>query len=297
MSISSAFDDAEKAISETGDTLGVGKLIGNPTENGPDAFRQDGFIVAPVSNADGNGLPSSKQVYNQSGVIRRKLIHWFVPEVGIVKMYVNPKSIQYAQKKLIKTQMTKGGYSVQYWGEELMTLTIAGSTGSSGIEGINVLEQVYRAEQYMFDAYALTLAAQGQQNPAQGLLDDALGAGLNALGVKKNSDTIGSVIGEVAGGLLGLGANQPMPPAAVPSLASLASGIEMFHDGWVFRGFFTSFNFTESAEMLGLFDYSMNFTVTQRRGYRDNYLPWQHPATVGPSDHNTIPYTFGIKSR
>ena len=295
MSFLDTLNEAEKAVSKTGDALGVSSLIGNPIEEANEnAFKKDGFIVAPVSNADGNGLPSSKQAYNQAGVIRRKIIHWFVPEVGIVKMYINPRSIRYSQKKLISSSLTKGGYSIQYWGEELMTLELSGTTGSSGIEGINVLEQIYRAEEYMLDSYALTLAAQGQNNPAQELLDNVLSSGLDTLGLGKSSGAVGSTVGEIAGGLLGLDSNQPLPVSSVPSLASLASGVEMFYDGWVFRGFFTAFSFSESTDALGLFDYNMSFTVTQRRGYRDNYLPWQHPATIGPSDNYSMPYSFGV---
>ena len=35
------------------------------------------------------------------------------------------------------------------------------------------------------------------------------------------------------------------------------------------------------------------FKATQKRGLRRNYLSWHHTATAGPSDHNTVPYTFG----
>jgi hypothetical protein len=72
----------------------------------------------------------------------------------------------------------------------------------------------------------------------------------------------------------------------------LALGIEMYYSGWVFRGYFESMSVTESAERIGMFDYDIAFTVTQRRGYRTNFMPWHQSAIDGPSDWKTIPHSF-----
>ncbi len=80
--------------------------------------------------------------------------------------------------------------------------------------------------------------------------------------------------------------SQSITPTNIPSLASIALGVEMYYTGWVFHGFFTSFSFRESSERLGLFDYNIGFTVTQRRGYRTNSLPWQRSAISGPSNNS-----------
>ena len=58
-------------------------------------------------------------------------------------MYINPQQMNIDEKKVIKQQRTKGGYIIQYWGEELTTLNISGTTGSAGVEGINVLYEIY----------------------------------------------------------------------------------------------------------------------------------------------------------
>src|SRR5580692_11560864 len=105
-----------------------------------------------VPTADGNGLPYAKIQSNNTGVLKRSNITWFVPQFGIVRMFINPQSISYVEKKLISKDRTKGGFTLQYWGEDLIQLNIAGTTGSSGVEGINALREVYRAEQYAFDA-------------------------------------------------------------------------------------------------------------------------------------------------
>src|SRR5690606_38791557 len=96
----------------------------------------------------------------RSAVHVRNLIRWLVPESGIVEMYINPKSISYSEAKQIQSQRTKGGFALQYWGEDLIKITIEGTTGTSGIEGINVLRDVYRAEQVAFEPYALSMAEQ-----------------------------------------------------------------------------------------------------------------------------------------
>ena len=65
----------------------------------------------------------------------------------------------------------------------------------------------------------------------------------------------------------------------------------MFYNGWVFRGYFKSMNFTEKAENF-LIDYNMNFVVTQRSGYRTNYFPFQRSANSGPSNSSSVPNSF-----
>lgn len=274
---------------------GISKFTSSSGQQRQD-FNDDGFVVSSRPTADGTGLPSSKQ---QSGIrgaeIKRKLIHWFVPEFGIVKMYVNPNSIQYRDQKLISSTMTKGGYVVQYWGEEQSKLTISGTTGSSGIEGINVLKEVYRAEQLAFDSVGLTLASQQQVSGISSLIDQAADGIFGTEGVQGE---LGDVLGGAVGGLLTGSANSLLPQN-VPSLAALAVGVEMYHDNAVYRGYFTSFSMTESAEKIGLFDYMMEFIVTQRRGYRTNSHPWQRSAVSGPSDNSTrggIPLTYALES-
>ena len=249
------------------------------------SFQNNGFIVPPIPNADGTGLPSSKIQPQQLAKATRNMMHWFVPEVGIINMYVNPQSIKYNFKKLITPHRTKGGYVVQYWGEEFATLAISGNTGSSGVEGLNVLEEIYRSEQLLFDPIALTMASDNSISGVNDLVDGALG----------NLGGLGQTLASATNGILGLNPlSQSILPFNVPSLASMALGIEMYYSGWVFRGYFNDFNFTESTANLGMFEYNINFTVTQRRGYRTNYLPWHRSAISGPSNNGPggVPLSF-----
>lgn len=276
---SNLFDSFINTVDKTANTLS-----GQSTQviSGSN-FQADGFVVSGSPSSDGSQLPSYnvKSLRPNAKEVRR-IVHWFVPEYGVVKMYVNPQGITYTLKKIIQKQMTKGGYSVQYWGEDLTTLSISGTTGSSGVEGLNVLNEIYRAEQLAFDGIGLSLSASA-----------------SAMNSSVVSDTLSSAFGDIAGSLLGsaLTSNPGLSdilPQNIPSLASMALGVEMFWNGWVFRGYFESFNFTESADNLGMFTYTINFVVTQRRGYRVNSMPWQHSAIDGPSHTGSggVPNTF-----
>jgi hypothetical protein len=244
------------------------------------SFQQDGFIVPPIPTADGSGLPSSKIPALRQASPRRDIGHWFVPEVGVINMYINPQKIDYGYKKLITQERTKGGYIIAYWGEQLTTLNISGHTGSSGVEGLNVLLEIYRAEQYLFDSLALTMAADTSITGLNDIVDSALGN----LGGFASSLTSGTL------GVLGLDpASQNILPQNVPSLSSLALGIEFYYGGWIWRGYFDSFTFHESVDRLGLWDYEIQFVATQRRGYRLNQQSWQRSAISGPSNSDTVP--------
>jgi hypothetical protein len=240
-------------------------------------FQRDGFIVPSTPSADGNGLPSfNKTKGKRKSERKRNLIHWFLPEFGIVKMYVNPNTLRYTYRKSITQERTKNGFNLQYWGEELPTIALSGTTGSSGIEGINILYEVYRAEQYAFDGIGLTLAAENFTKSQSGSLTSLI------------KDELASTIVD---GVFGVGnSSNSLASRKIPTIAEFAFGVEMFYQGWVHRGFFTSMTITEKE--VGLFDYNMEFTSIQRRGYRLNNMAWQRDPTSGYSDSGSGNFSY-----
>jgi len=278
-----SLDDVTSGINSVSSALNGANPL---TRSNLAAFESNGFLVASTPSADGNGLPYTKVTAGVSGKITRNIITWFVPQFGTVRMFINPQNITYTHKKLINKDRTKGGYTLQYWGEELSQLNISGTTGSSGIEGINMLYELYRAEQYAFDATGLTLAANNASaDLANNLIQGIGGAIGKAIG--GNSVTAAASGAGLLGGILGLDSpNNNLSARNIPSLASLAFGVEMYYNGWVYRGFFDSMTITERADNF-LLDYSMVFMVTQRRGYRTNYFPWHNSPTSGPSQYTT----------
>lgn len=285
--------DLKEALQFTQDAQNILNQSNPLTQNSEERYKADGFLIPATFSADGNGLPYTKVPTYRDAKLRRNIITWFVPEFGTVRMYVNPNSIRYNFRKLITQSMTKGGYTLQYWGEELPTLYISGTTGSAGVEGINVLYEIYRAEQYAFDTTGLVISA---NNAAQNLATDGFNAIGNAIGGSiggllfggTNTSSAGNTVQNagIVGGLFGL--NTPTNSLAASNyttLAQLAFTVEMYYDGWVYRGYFSQFDFTETTEFT--WNYNLNFVVTQRRGYRTNYFPWHKNPANGPSQYTT----------
>lgn len=248
--------------------------------------------VAALPPSSGNQLRQNQVPNYRLATAVRNMVRWFLPELGVVEMYVNPQSIKYTDTKHIGSPVrTRGGYMVQYWGEELGKVSISGTTGSSGVEGINVIYDIYRNEQVALDPIALAVEAARDQaatqamNPLQSV--NLLSGAAKAIGVGVNSlfDQVNSVIKT--------GNVDPLTPK--PTLASIAFQTELYWSGWVFRGYFTSMFVNESADKLGQFDYGLEFMVTQKRGLRLNFMPWHRSAVNGPSNSDPsfgAPYSF-----
>lgn len=201
-----------------------------------------------------NYLDDSPNFRTGAGITNRdkQIMTWRLPNGSSVQMYINPQNFVVAESKQITPTRTKGGFVVQYWGDNLTKLTLSGTTGSSGVRGIQVLRDIYRAENRAFE-----LVAAQQANDLQELAMDGV-----------NFDTASIFVKQVAED------TRARNIILRPSLASLALSILLFYQGIQYRGFFTDFTMTENVSSLGLFDYNINFTVTETRGSRENFLAW-----------------------
>ena len=264
--------------------------VRNPREdplNDPISVRQnptrEGNFQLPNIIADNPQTPTGRR--------QRQLMRWRVPGLGFVDMYMNPQNLRISEKKVIQKQRTKGGYVIQYWGEELATISIDGTTGAAGIEGINILRKIYRAEQDSFQQVAQTLSDRLNAFTVGGSVGNAVS--------QAASGSLGQAIGGGIGSLLGNGANPPL----LPTLASLATSVELFYQGWVFKGYFENFSVTESvAQGPGVFQYSMSFIVLDRRGQRTNFMPYHRspadfdaagtPSNYRKSNSSSTPMSF-----
>jgi len=225
------------------------------------------------------------------------------------QLYINPQNLNIRETKLVKKDLTKGGFIVQYWGEELPVIEVQGVTGSSGIDGINVLRDIYRHEQIQYR----TVLANRQRELAEATLLAAQEAAsmLEASSVGETllniADTFtGGVGGAISGTLTGLSNSIDMITdpfrdqdaniigstsfggsgtfSTVPTLAAFATNIDMYYQGEFFRGYFTNFATTESAQEPGHFSYSFSFVVTRRTGERTNFMPWHRNPTNWDGD-------------
>jgi hypothetical protein len=201
-------------------------------------------------------------------------------------MYLNPQRFDISENKIISEQLTKGGYVVQYWGEQLPIITAGGTTGSSGIEGINILRDIYRHEQIHFRK---VLAVRRQEAAAASAADSAINAAIEMQeldGFTATADLLtGGGFSTLVSGVensvdiltdawYGSTPSEISSFFTVPTLASFATSIDMYFQGEMYRGFFTSFTVNETAQSPGLFDYSFTFKVTRRTGMRQNFMPW-----------------------
>lgn len=289
--------DALKEINNAQDWLNNNNPL---TADQRSQLQSDGFLVPPAYSADSNNLPYTQAPFNHSGQVKRNIVTWFIPEFGIVRMFINPQSMSYQYKKLISRERTKGGFSLQYWGEDLTIINLQGTTGSSGIEGINMLYEMYRAEQYAFDAVGLTLAASNASadlaSKAVNYLGGVIGGGLNSIVGNYNNQNAQGLGSGILAGVLGLDSanNNALAARNINSLAQLAFTVEMYYNGWVHRGFFENMTVNEQANDF-LLNYQITFVSTQRRGYRVNYFPWSRTPTQGPSNYAT-PYSYNLWS-
>jgi hypothetical protein len=224
--------------------------------------------------------------------------HSTAPNKGVAwdrrQLYLNPQSINIRDQKIVQKQLTKGGHVVQYWGEELPTIDVQGTTGSAGIEGINILKDIYRHEQLHYrnvlanrqrelaSAAALAQAEAEEQiydaNVGGFLLGtaDTLTGGAVSKSVKGVANSIDILFGTSIGGGAG-GSGKAFK--SVPTLAAFATNIDMYYQGEFFRGYFTNFGVTETAQEPGHFSYTFNFVVTRRTGKRENFMPWHRSPT------------------
>lgn len=191
----------------------------------------------------------------------KQVMTWRLPGGNLVQMYINPENFVISERKHITPTRTKGGYVVQYWGEELTRLQLSGTTGSSGVKGVQVLRDIYRAENSAFEIVAAT------QNKE--LLQKTDTEGLSTAALAQTFANLSDNIRE---------SNFVLRP----SLASLALSVTLFYQGVQYRGFFTEMSITESTAKLGMFDYNLAFMATETRGARENFMPW-HKEPLGDS--------------
>ena len=223
--------------------------------------------------------------------------HSTAPNKGVAwdrrQLYLNPQSINIRDQKIVQKQLTKGGHVVQYWGEELPTIDVQGTTGSAGIEGINILKDIYRHEQLHYRNVLanrqreLAEAAALAQVEAEEQIYDAtvggflLGAADTLTGgaVSKSVKGVSNSIDILFGTSIGEGGASGKAFKSVPTLAAFATNIDMYYQGEFFRGYFTNFGVTETAQEPGHFSYTFNFVVTRRTGKRENFMPWHRSPT------------------
>lgn len=231
----------------------------------------------------------------------------------VVPMYINPTSVQTNYSKNISETQTIGGFVMQYWGDRITTMSIQGTTGSGGIDAINVLYEIYKSEQITFKKILLDrqqkLREDIQSTQAEINQEVSLGQALDQIflggtatnifnGVTETMDFLKDAVNGVS--------NSPQTSKVnlLPTLSSLAVSLDMYFQGKTYRGYIESMNISENASSPGHFEYTIQFKSLKEYGERTNFMPWhtnprdeagnpiQKPK-VGPNAANynpTFPY-------
>lgn len=255
------------------------------------------------------------------GQIKRETIKFLLPtnldsiksnsikDRRVIPLYINPQVVRVNEQKIIQDNQTIGGFLIQYWGEKLTTINVNGTTGSGGVDAINILYRIYRNEQIEFRKLLLKRADELRNETEKissvsaGTVDESIYGAFDLLtggvlsdlteGISSTMDMYKSLISPDQNS-----ANSNKTINILPTIASFAVSVDMHYQGEVFRGYFNSFNFSENASSPGLFDYDFSFTVLKKTGVRNNFMPWhRNPYDLSgnpkKSDTNRIDQQYG----
>jgi hypothetical protein len=185
---------------------------------------------------------------------------WELYDGTMIEMYVNPQQFSITANKKVSYNRTKGGFLVQYWGDDLLTININGTTGSSGIEGIELLYDLYQSELL---------------SPKR--LDELRG-------VSSGSGYLASIPGVNPG-------RNPSDPSELrrvrrTDLVTRATQVVLWYGSKRYYGFFTAFTIQEAAANPGEYTYTLAYVVWKTVGRDVNYMPWHRtpkPLSTGQS--------------
>lgn len=212
----------------------------------------------------------------------------------IIPLYINPSTVQTTYSKNISETQTIGGFIIQYWGDRITTISINGTTGSGGIDAINILYEVYKAEQTSFNTnllarrkklqLAVENAQQGQTENPDGLraLDQVLFNGAFTDIVDGVSNTMDYFKSAITGEEIG---EENKPVKLMPTLSAFAVSLEMHYQGRINRGYIDSMTVNEDGNSPGHFNYTIQFKSLKEYGERNNFMPWH----TNPRDESGKP--------
>lgn len=202
----------------------------------------------------------------------------------VIPLYISPTTFNIEENKIIIETLTKGGYLVEYWGEKLPVISASGTTGSGGIEAIEILRSVYRNEQIQMynllqqrgtELSEFAPAALRNTNAAStqaGLV--SFFDSLTRNGISEIINGTQSVIDEIVDIFEEPIEENPEPVTLIPNLGTFAVAVDLYLQGFKYRGYFKSFRISETGESPGIFNYDFTFSVLRRSGERKNFMPW-----------------------
>ena len=175
-----------------------------------------------------------------------------------------PVSVSISSKKVVQTTRTVGGYTFSHFGDEPDILQAKGSVilmpGREGLGFLSllILKTLYRLDKkaiknilQAFTKYAIPLAA-----------FTATAAGeLYAQKVALGSNASVASLAALGTETLMAGAGLELMREDINKINSDLSTTYIYHDNYIYRGFFTNFSYTRDANNPRFINYQFSFTI------------------------------------
>jgi len=183
----------------------------------------------------------------------------------------NATRVRFQDTKLNQATRTIGGFIVSHWGDNLPVMSVEGSVillpgqEALGMLSLLVLRSLYRLDKKDISKIYSYI---GKFISAGLVLDTAVGEYMNRLEQYQNiAQSSGTATAELAsnaiiGAVTGIGLIDFMKQrdSQINNLQNLANSY-IWHDNYLYSGFFTQFQYTRDVQNYRKINYSFNFTV------------------------------------
>lgn len=199
-------------------------------------------------------------------IITNPLIPLGIFPVPFLTEDMGPSKVTFKYKKMFQSNRNIGGYSFSHWGDQPDTMSVSGIVGlKPGQEqlcllALQVLKTLYRLDKKKLTALsslvqktvAATSIASVTAAAYQELSGEAKLAIKNGTALNIASSTLGALAAGVS--LTQMYQQMQKDPAGL-------STTYIYQDNYIYKGFFTDFQYTRDAYRPRIVEYSFDFTI------------------------------------
>lgn len=127
--------DVYKVIANSGNSGAVNNIV-----NGPLINNQSPLAEAQRQADLRSKLQQKRPVVFEYPYVSNGKVSW-----KSVELYINPERLSMSTQKIKGKQVGRGGIYYHHWGDDHYSLQLSGTTGLSGMKGIEQLEDIYHA--------------------------------------------------------------------------------------------------------------------------------------------------------
>jgi hypothetical protein len=174
-----------------------------------------------------------------------------------------PTKVTFSSAKVIQTTRTVGGYVNSHWGDQLDTMSVSGSVilmpGEEGIGilSLQILRQLYRLDKKKVANILNSISKVTKYASAAAMANTAYGELKTQQWQASANQDISNTI-QV--GLSAASLAQYTAKLLGGNVSDLATSY-IYHDGFIYSGFFNSFDYTRDASNPRFVSYNFRFTI------------------------------------